>query len=124
MSLQEAFNKIWERAKDPRRSMRQPGARNSICAYRSPDGLKCFIGVLLPDTNYDPRMDGHGINLGEEKYTGLTYVGPLTGVEQTGRNVDALFAMQRVHDGHEPCDWQRSLRYIAERYQLTVPESV
>lgn len=27
------------------------------CYYRAPDGTKCAVGILIPDDQYDPRMD-------------------------------------------------------------------
>ena len=32
------------------------------CLYRGPDGLKCAIGHLIPDENYDPKFEGLGID--------------------------------------------------------------
>lgn len=31
------------------------------CAYRGPEGRKCAAGALLPDDQYDPRMEGHTV---------------------------------------------------------------
>jgi hypothetical protein len=31
---------------------------NTLCVYRSPDGLKCAAGCLIADDEYDPRMEG------------------------------------------------------------------
>jgi hypothetical protein len=32
--------------------------QGSYCMYRSPEGLKCAVGQILPDWVYDPRMEG------------------------------------------------------------------
>lgn len=29
-----------------------------VCQYRAPGGLKCAVGILIPDDKYDPKMDG------------------------------------------------------------------
>ena len=28
------------------------------CMYRAPDGLRCAVGVLIPDNLYDPEFEG------------------------------------------------------------------
>jgi hypothetical protein len=40
------------------------GGTGPTCLYRTRDGLKCALGALLPDENYNPHFD---INSGEEK---------------------------------------------------------
>lgn len=37
------------------------------CTYRSAEGLKCAVGVLIPDDEYDPKFEISG-------YRNLTYV--------------------------------------------------
>ena len=34
----------------------------TVCKYRSKDGLKCAVGCLIPDEMYDPLMEGHGVD--------------------------------------------------------------
>ncbi len=34
----------------------------SGCAYRGQDGLKCAIGCLIPDEDYEPRFEGQGVD--------------------------------------------------------------
>jgi hypothetical protein len=29
-----------------------------LCCYRSPDGLRCAVGCLIPDEVYDPSLEG------------------------------------------------------------------
>lgn len=33
------------------------------CLYRSPDGLKCAVGIFIDDKDYTPRMEGLGVSL-------------------------------------------------------------
>jgi len=40
----------------------QQAIEDDTCMYRSPTGLKCAIGMLISDEDYDSRMEGHGIN--------------------------------------------------------------
>jgi hypothetical protein len=32
-------------------------SKSDVCLYRSDDGLKCAIGALIPDSEYDPDME-------------------------------------------------------------------
>ena len=52
MTDQEFFNKVWERAKDPRVASGTGGT----CMYRAPDGLRCFVGECIPDAEYDQAL--------------------------------------------------------------------
>ena len=36
---------------------KQRAASNGKCLYRTPDGMRCAVGCLIPDELYDPRMD-------------------------------------------------------------------
>ena len=38
-----------------------PSVRDGQCAYRGDDGRKCAIGVAIPDSVYDPSVEGWGI---------------------------------------------------------------
>lgn len=119
LTLQEVFDKIWERAKDPRKSLRKPhDPENSLCAYRSPDGLKCFMGVLLPDQNYDPSMD-------DEKSvptkTGIGYVKDFIPLDLSVSE-EHLYRLQRIHDSWEPENWRSRLIAFATSQHLTVPQ--
>lgn len=36
----------------------KPASDGDYCVYRTTDGLKCAIGVLIPDDEYIPTMEG------------------------------------------------------------------
>jgi hypothetical protein len=118
MNMQQVFDAIWERAKDKRKALRNPLNPDSVCAYRSPDGLKCFIGTILPDDSYDTRMDCSDNE--ESKYSGLDYVVQFLPIDKEV-NVNWLFSLQRVHDNWNADRWEERLRDIARRLKLTVP---
>ncbi len=55
MTHQEAYDTICEGlAKQKRRS----ADFNGYCKYRGPNGLKCAVGVLIPDDKYSVSMEG------------------------------------------------------------------
>ena len=57
MTNQEAFNKIAAHLlKQDKRSILIEQESNIVCAYRSPDGLKCTIGCLIAGADYDAEI--------------------------------------------------------------------
>ena len=77
----------------------------SMCAYRTPDGLKCAIGCLIPDELYDPLFEG------KSAFWLLTDDGPKARAVRdncgasTDQTVVALLAsLQDVHDRRENWD--------------------
>lgn len=117
LTKQEAFNLVWERAKDPRRSMGSSTvADQSFCAYRGSHGVKCFVGVLIPDEEYHPCMEG-------ERASYLLTNGNLP-PSLDPADVEFYDTMQRVHDDFEtpPSQWHDLLRIVAAEYNLTVPQ--
>ena len=77
------------------------------CMYRNPFGLKCAIGILIPDELYHASMEGNGINTLAAEY-GIT------------DHVDILRDLQSLHDIE--CDvsqWKKRLTRMARSYSLS-----
>lgn len=93
----------------------------SGCAYRGKNGLKCAVGIFIPDEVYDPRMDeaedygGTGI---ESLLNRFREVLPPWFVEHRR----LLMNLQDVHDGYSA--WietelmKKQLKETAERFEL------
>ena len=62
------------------------------CLYRSPNGTKCAIGVLIPYEEYELRMEGGACRLFYEFPQLHKYI-PI------GMTVMDLKTVQRIHDG-------------------------
>lgn len=59
MTPQEIEDKIIAHLKTQKtRAQRE---NSSTCAYRSPDGLKCAVGCLIPDEQYNAAAEGEGV---------------------------------------------------------------
>lgn len=100
------------------------------CFYRytspySGKELKCAVGCLIDDAEYDFAMEGSIHKLAEYKREkaneGIEVLGWLDAV-----NIDKLidpfiflYDMQNVHDTLEPKDWKEYLGAIAEKYKLS-----
>ena len=112
--LQSIFNVVWERAKDKRKSVdRAPilasGVYGDRCMYRSPDGLKCFAGALIPDEAYRPEWEGKmSVNV------------PCFDQFQEARTL--IRQLQVIHDDDHPDNWEYELRVVAKRFGLEVPQ--
>jgi hypothetical protein len=88
------------------------------CAYRGSDGLKCAIGVMIPDELYSPDMEGASLALS-------LIVDTLPPAVQK-MSMEYLHALQMCHDA--PRAWrprggfsahgEKLLRRVAHRYQL------
>lgn len=91
---------------------------NKGCLYRGPDGLKCAIGVLIPDELYKrglentPADDPAVLEVLEEAGV-LTLGGPYT-----NRLVNLLRQLQLVHDDTQPENWPARLETIAKEYDI------
>lgn len=111
LTAQDIFDKVVAHLRSmPRRSM----LRDEYCAYRSPDGLKCAIGCLIADDEYDPKMEGLTVRA-------LMEDGFLPHVPADCKEL--LSALQRVHD--LPHNWntegfcgEAALQRVADRFHL------
>ncbi len=100
---------------------------SGVCRYRSDDGLKCAVGVLIPDSEYDFEME-HSVIDAEpsnhptpiQKWAQLRYPNDLK----------LLTRLQRLHDDgpshrfDNPHDaWEEYIltqsQIIAEEFNLT-----
>jgi hypothetical protein len=126
VNLQEAFNKIWERAKDKTKAQEvvcMDGLMTTDCMFRTADGKKCFIGVLSPDEKYAPWMDWRGPR--PLQYAAIASLRAV--LREIGMCVDegeyrALLDVQYIHDTTPPEHWEERLRTYARNNHLTIPE--
>lgn len=73
------------------------------CLYRSPDGLKCAIGCLIPDDMYKEEMEGAYIHFrAKEEHEKL------------------LRELQQLHDRKHPKQWRTALAVLATKHKLSV----
>jgi len=107
MNRQEIFDKISKHLLT--QNLRSANGRR--CYYRSPEGLKCALGALIPDEKYDQKLEGQSAYSVE--------VLKAIGLGKTSReDKDFLRKLQEIHDHSEPDEWAWRLRMFAERYNL------
>lgn len=81
------------------------------CMYRSPDGLSCAIGCLIPDDKYRADMEGLAVDELAKHFD----LGFATG------NMPLLRHLQALHDLRKPGKWKKGLREIARTFTLALP---
>ena len=82
-----------------------------VCRYRSGNGMRCAVGVLITDDVYSADFEGQ-VATGPEVATALKYLG-----------LNLLFAraMQDVHDRMTVAQWETGFEYVARTWDLTLP---
>jgi hypothetical protein len=93
-----------------------------LCMYRGPNGKKCAVGYLIPDSHYDPNMESmpiySSIIVEALRANGIDVTGGKIdhyGLNQTG---NLLRSTQITHDTHPVRYWGRELTAIANQYGL------
>lgn len=72
-----------------RKAVIRNSEKSESCRYRTPEGLKCAVGCLIEDEEYQPEMEGRGVHT-------LAGLGLLP--SRLSPFVDLLKALQRIHD--------------------------
>jgi hypothetical protein len=91
--------------------------RKSVgCAYRGDDGLRCAIGFCIPDSNYNPSMEGLGV---QSMVQSLNYATVLEVIDASYCN-DSYFMrkLQAIHDTRSVLKWPRKLKEFAAVFEL------
>lgn len=88
---------------------------NFSCMYRGPNGLKCAIGVLIPDDKYCSGIEGEPANFVRNRLDSK-YGNALIS------DVTFLRSLQVIHDTKPVKDWKKELQKFAHEYKLTMSE--
>lgn len=95
-----------------------------LCMYRGKDGCRCAAGTLIPDDDYDSRMEGNGFC---EDFVARYDLGDLFPLE----TITFVGKMQTIHDSYQAdkhgdfTDYMRKeITELAIEHNLTIPEPV
>lgn len=86
------------------------------CRYRGPEGMKCAVGALIPDSAYIPEIENCDLTSLFSRFRDV--------LEESGINPDSLETeqllseLQEVHDMYDPIYWSNALRQVAENFNL------
>jgi hypothetical protein len=111
-SAQEVFDQVIAHARTQKVKAQRGGDLDSLrCMYRTPGGLKCFVGALIPDAHYEPKLD-------EKGYVVADLIG-LFNFEYLKPHERLLVDLQNVHDDWQPKEWEDRFQIVAGRHGLT-----
>jgi hypothetical protein len=125
LSLQELFNiSATHLLKQGQRAFARGG-----CCYRTPAGLKCAIGAVIPDDLYDPFIEGGlaswALNpetantTGDDDILRVRKLGEVLRASGLDATHEALVGrLQRIHDYTSPEFWASSLADLATEFRL------
>ena len=122
MTSQEIFNKVCEHlmTQKAKAVIQEENESVPTCMYRTPEGLKCAVGGLIPDEMYNPVIEGKPFNL-----MGLDDCPELNGIAQKLgliEDIDLIHRLQRIHDSDRIEDWSKRLRRVGENHDLEIPK--
>jgi hypothetical protein len=125
MTAQEIFDRVWTHfvVEGNPRSLGNDGA----CKYRSSNGAKCAVGVLIPDEDYETWMD-QSASMTAERVLGDARCPASLRKLKPHRSL--LIALQNAHDADHSSSDEPSprrvdpdgLRVVAKNFDLTIPE--
>lgn len=122
LTQQEIFNKAYRGLKSQNFQQSRPRTLQ-YCVYRSPDGLKCAIGHLIPDELYTPAME---IFSNTETTISFNMILEVCGIP--AEHASFATKLQQAHDYNQEVDgtinndMESRLKSFARFYHLTVPE--
>lgn len=86
--------------------------KNDACRYRGSAGLKCAIGCLIADEDYEPEMEGRS-----PTETGGDLVSRWA--QRMGFDIKFLRCLQAIHDTKLIGAWPNELRQLAAGKNLS-----
>lgn len=81
------------------------------CEYRTPTGMKCAAGCLIPDDKYCRSFEGMRVTM-------TTPAGVL--LNELGHDLVLVQDMQKIHDSHAPHDWEYQFERVATQHGLVL----
>lgn len=114
MTDQELYNKV----KAHLLAQRTKAMYGNMCRYRTPDGLKCAIGCLIPDDKYNPSFEGRGIaDRGDGQESSVFPIADAAGIVPS--QFPLAGDLQWIHDHIDPVYWEEKLVRVARSFHIT-----
>ena len=110
MTVQEVFDAVCRHAAQMKRQSVMAGGTR--CMYRGACGERCFVGALIRDEEYNPKMD----DIGGNAVSGLIAKGWLPA--RLIEHEDLLCRLQHVHDSVPRELWADRLALAARAFKL------
>lgn len=110
-SSQEIFDKVATHLLTQKEKSTQELSTGTRCVYRSPKGLKCAVGCLIPDELYNPSLEGYTAS-------GLSYEIKIA-IGYNDKTALLICMLQSMHDSMPPEKWKDLLRIEANTRGLS-----
>lgn len=95
---------------------------DGTCAYRGPNNLKCAVGCLIPDSEYESRYEGIALYgdfpVDPEKLANEADLFQYL-VTEISDNFNLMAALQQLHDEGYVYEWHNNLRALASDWDLS-----
>lgn len=140
ITIQQAFDIIVKRSKTLVRAEGETSDREWSCSYRAIQSAGqraencCFVGILISDDLYDPRIEGAMPMVVPESRKDSEWNNSILNDilckiidftwEEESRIMHILAEVQRVHDDWECKDWHTGLKKIALKFGLNYNKKV
>ena len=120
LNAQEIFNKVATHLFAQGERSIETDFELPTCLYRGPNGTKCAVGALIPDEEYDERLEYKGVrslpSVAEEirQSHWRTYKTPFIdslNEEQNSPVFELLAGLQEVHDSIDSWDSTDAMKY-------------
>ena len=95
--------------------------KDGNCFYRHESGSKCFVGLLIPDTTYQPKMERKGVDFLCNSFPFLKPIILPTNMEYN-RGIQFMEQLQSIHDNIHIIFWGEELRKLAKEHKLIFME--
>ncbi len=120
MNKQEIFDKVAKHLLNQnKKSMlyRSDGTEN-YCLYRSPEGLSCAVGCLIPDEYYEPFIENRSVDDNDV----IKILIKSNVIKRLDYEYDEIFpllqTLQTIHDDHDTVEWYELLKDFAKKNKL------
>jgi hypothetical protein len=113
MTAQEIFDKVATHLLTQNKQAMNED--DQVCVYRTDGGLKCAVGVLIPDEDYLPLMEGQYLIGGEPHCPELHNFLEKAGLSA---HIKLLHDLQHLHDSNNPDEWLTRLYKLASIYKF------
>jgi len=85
------------------------------CSYRTPEGLTCAAGCLISEKEYHQLASKDSPMFEGEDWHGVVE----SNEEVTNAHEKLIKRFQLIHDSHDVGFWEKSIKTLAEEYNLT-----
>ena len=105
-TAQEVFDFVAKHLLTQKKKSQRNAIGSKDCMYKSPEGLTCAVGCLIPKKDYTYDIEYRGVEDMLEYY------------DVVSKHEMLLTHLQLVHDTEEVENWQEALNIKAEKFKL------